>query len=132
MNFSLAQILALIIVYLGVLFLVALSTDRGLVPERLTRHPAVYVLSLGVFTWALATGDAYSIPRRPSVPWIFKGAVPSCASIRAPMASRGVRIRRIGRLFSDASPVKVTAIGEVATNPMIKRTPVPEFPQSIT
>ena len=38
----------------------------------------------------------------------------------------------MGREFSEASPVKVTEIGQVATAPMISRTPVPELPQSIT
>ncbi|MEM1113765.1 MAG: ATP-binding protein [Pseudomonadota bacterium] len=61
MSFSLAQILLLTVGYLGVLFVVALMTDRGLVPERITRHPAVYVLSLGVFTGALATNGVFSL-----------------------------------------------------------------------
>ncbi len=37
------------IAYLGLLFLVAFATDHGWLPERWTRHPAVYVLSLGVY-----------------------------------------------------------------------------------
>ena len=61
MSFNLAQLLALIVIYLGVLFLVALLTDRGLVPKRITRHPAVYVLSLGVFAGAMATNGIYNL-----------------------------------------------------------------------
>ncbi len=55
MSFSLAQILLFIIAYLTGLFLVAHLADRGIIPERITHHPAVYVLSLGVFAGAMAT-----------------------------------------------------------------------------
>lgn len=37
------------IVYLGVLFLIAYSADRGWLPKKLVDHPAVYALSLGVY-----------------------------------------------------------------------------------
>ena len=49
MSFSLAQILLFTIAYLTGLFLVAHLADRGLIPRRITHHPAVYVLSLAVF-----------------------------------------------------------------------------------
>jgi Na+/proline symporter len=55
MSFSLAQILLFIVAYLTGLFGVALLSDRGIIPERITRHPAVYVLSLGVFAGAMAS-----------------------------------------------------------------------------
>jgi PAS domain S-box-containing protein len=55
MTFSLAQILLFIVAYLTGLFAVAHLADRGIIPERITRHPAVYVLSLGVFASAMAT-----------------------------------------------------------------------------
>lgn len=35
--------------YLLLLFLIAYATDRGLIPERIAHHPAVYTLSLGVY-----------------------------------------------------------------------------------
>jgi len=35
--------------YLGLLFLIAHATDRGLLPDRLTGNPVVYSLSLGVY-----------------------------------------------------------------------------------
>jgi len=41
-------------------------------------------------------------------------------------------MRAMGRLLREASPVKVAVMGEVAIAPMIRRTPVPELPQSIT
>ncbi len=37
------------VAYLSLLFLIAYATDRGKLPDRLVRHPVVYVLSLGVY-----------------------------------------------------------------------------------
>ena len=55
MSFSLAQILLFIVAYLTGLFAVAHLADRGIIPERITHHPATYVLSLGVFAGAMAS-----------------------------------------------------------------------------
>jgi PAS domain S-box-containing protein len=61
MNFSLAQILLFIIAYLTGLFAVAYLADRGIIPERITRHPATYVLSLGVFAGAMASNGVIAL-----------------------------------------------------------------------
>jgi PAS domain S-box-containing protein len=61
MSFSLAQILLFIIAYLSGLFAVAHLADRGIIPERITRHPAVYVLSLGVIAGAMATNGVIAL-----------------------------------------------------------------------
>lgn len=61
MSFSLAQILLFIIAYLTGLFAVAHLADRGIIPERITRHPVVYVLSLGVFAGAMATNGVIAL-----------------------------------------------------------------------
>ncbi|MCB1701173.1 MAG: PAS domain-containing protein [Pseudomonadales bacterium] len=61
MSFSLAQILLFIVAYLTGLFTVAYLADRGIIPERITRHPATYVLSLGVFAGAMATNGALEL-----------------------------------------------------------------------
>lgn len=55
MNASLAGMLALGTGFLLALFLCALAVERGLIPTRLTRHPAVYTLALGVYAsaWAI-------------------------------------------------------------------------------
>ncbi len=55
MSYSLPQILLFIVAYLSGLFAVAHVADRGILPEKITRHPAVYVLSLGVFAGAMAS-----------------------------------------------------------------------------
>ena len=64
MSFSLAQILLFIVVYLTGLFTVAYLADRGIIPERITRHPATYVLSLGVFAGAMASNGVIELAYR--------------------------------------------------------------------
>ena len=61
MSFSLAQILLFIIAYLSALFAVAMLADRGVIPARITHHPAVYVLSLGVFGGAMASNGVIAL-----------------------------------------------------------------------
>ncbi|MGB1140659.1 MAG: histidine kinase, partial [Halioglobus sp.] len=61
MSFSLTQLLGIIIAYLTGLFAVAYLADRGTIPERITRHPAVYVLSLGVFAGAMGTNGVMAL-----------------------------------------------------------------------
>ena len=61
MSFSLAQILLFIIAYLTGLFAVAHLADRGIIPKRITHHPAVYVLSLGVFAGAMASNGVIAL-----------------------------------------------------------------------
>ena len=54
MNFELLTLIALGSAYLSLLFGIAYITERGWIPQRIVRHPVVYVLSLGVFAsiWA--------------------------------------------------------------------------------
>jgi signal transduction histidine kinase len=54
MTFSLPQLIGVIAAYISLLFGVAFLADRGWIPQRLLRHPSVYVLSLGVFAGAMA------------------------------------------------------------------------------
>lgn len=55
MIFSPAVLFSLSIAYLGMLFLLAHASEKGWLPLRWVRHPAVYTLSLGVFisSWGL-------------------------------------------------------------------------------
>tara|TARA_R110002110_G_scaffold362241_1_gene571975 strand:+ start:30069 stop:33041 length:2973 start_codon:yes stop_codon:yes gene_type:complete len=64
MSFSLIQILGFIVVYLSGLFAVAHFADRGVIPERITRHPATYVLSLGVFAGAMASNGVIALAQQ--------------------------------------------------------------------
>jgi signal transduction histidine kinase/Na+/proline symporter len=61
MSYSLAQIVVFIVAYLTVLFGVAYLADRGTIPKKITDHPAVYVLSLGVFAGAMATNGTIEL-----------------------------------------------------------------------
>ena len=49
MSHELATLFAAGFFYLLVLFLVAYTTDRGLLPDRLASHPLTYTLSIGVY-----------------------------------------------------------------------------------
>ena len=49
MNLEIGWLFGIALAYLALLFLIAWSADRGLLPARLTRHPLVYSLSLGVY-----------------------------------------------------------------------------------
>lgn len=53
-SFSLGQIFAIGVGYLLILFACAYATERHWLPRKLTRHPVVYVLSLGVYASAWA------------------------------------------------------------------------------
>ncbi|MDD9894956.1 MAG: ATP-binding protein [Gammaproteobacteria bacterium] len=57
MNYELSTLLLLGSSYLVLLFGIAFVTDKGWIPQRLVRHPIVYVFSLGVFAsvWAYYT-----------------------------------------------------------------------------
>lgn len=54
MTFSLATLFVAAVAYLLVLFVIAFGTEQRWLPRQLVRHPAVYVLSLGVYatTWS--------------------------------------------------------------------------------
>ncbi len=77
MSFSIPQILLFIVVYLSGLFLVAYLADRGIIPARITRHPAVYVLSLGVLYGAMATNGVIDLAYRQGYSFLlyYGGAV---------------------------------------------------------
>ncbi|MDG1387350.1 MAG: ATP-binding protein [Halioglobus sp.] len=64
MSFSLTQILLAVAFYLSGLFAVALLADRGIIPRRITHHPATYVLSLGVFAGAMASNGVIEVAAR--------------------------------------------------------------------
>jgi PAS domain S-box-containing protein len=54
MTFDLSQVALIGIAYLLLLFGIAWITERGWIPESVTSHPIVYVLSLGIFASAWA------------------------------------------------------------------------------
>lgn len=64
MSFSITQILLFVALYLSGLFAVAYLADRGIIPRRITHHPATYVLSLGVFAGAMASNGVIDLAHR--------------------------------------------------------------------
>lgn len=64
MSFSLTQILLFIVAYLTGLFAVAHLADRGIISERVSNHPATYVLSLGVLAGAMASNGVMELAYR--------------------------------------------------------------------
>jgi PAS domain S-box-containing protein len=64
MSFSLPEILLAIVGYLLVLFLVAHLAERGVLSQRVTHHPATYVLSLAVIAGAMASNAIFELAYR--------------------------------------------------------------------
>ncbi|HEY7776191.1 MAG TPA: histidine kinase, partial [Kineobactrum sp.] len=64
MRFSLPEILLAIVGYLLVLFLVAHLAERGVLSQRITHHPATYVLSLAVIAGAMASNAIFELAYR--------------------------------------------------------------------
>lgn len=54
MTFSFLNIALICLVYLGVLFSIAYSTDRGWISDSVVNHPITYIFSLGIFASAWA------------------------------------------------------------------------------
>ena len=52
--FSLTQLFSIGLAYLIILFGSAYATERGIIPQSISRHPATRVFSLGVFAGAIA------------------------------------------------------------------------------
>ena len=83
------------------------------------------------FTWALAMGRSYSIPRRPP-PRITNGASESFwrPMISAPICFRGWTIRCMGRSRREPSPVITETKDWEASTPESSLMDVPLFPAS--
>ncbi len=62
MTFELATLFAAALAYLLLLFLIAYAAERGVIPSKLARHPATYVLSLGVYatSWSYYGSVGYA------------------------------------------------------------------------
>ena len=64
MRFELSTLFIVAVSYLLLLFGLAYLTDRGIIRQRWVRHPAVYVLSLGVFAGAWAFYGVFGLASR--------------------------------------------------------------------
>ncbi|WP_096085440.1 sensor histidine kinase [Agaribacterium haliotis] len=54
MSFSFFDVALICLIYLSILFAIALATERGIIPSKVASHPVVYILSLGIFASALS------------------------------------------------------------------------------
>ena len=54
MNFSVGILVFIVIAYLFTLFFTAYMVEKNWIPKKWSRHPAIYVLSLGVYASAWA------------------------------------------------------------------------------
>lgn len=64
MSFTLTQIFILGVGYLSTLFACAWIVEKGWLPQRIVRHPLVYVLALGVYASAWAFYGSFGLAHR--------------------------------------------------------------------
>ncbi|VUD53298.1 Sporulation kinase A [Thalassocella blandensis] len=52
MTFSLFHVALICLVYIGIVFAIAYTTEKGWIPDKVVSHPVVYIFSLGIFASA--------------------------------------------------------------------------------
>ncbi|SIR04314.1 ATP-binding protein [Marinobacterium stanieri] len=95
MNFELSALLVLGCGYLLTLFGVAWLTERRLLPDRLTRHPAVHVLALCVFASAWTFYGIFGLAHNAGFAYLSSYLGASAAFLLAPVVL--IPIMRITR-----------------------------------
>ena len=102
MVFSLTQLFSIGIIYLLILFGSAYATEKGWLPDRLTRHPAVRVLALGVFAGAICFNGTLGLATEYGASFLLYFLGASAAFIVAPVLldplSRIALTHRLGSL----------------------------------
>ena len=102
MVFSLTQLFSIGIIYLLILFGSAYATEKGWLADRLTRHPAVRVLSLGVFAGAICFNGTLGLAAEYGASFLLYFLGASAAFIVAPVLldplSRIALTHRLGSL----------------------------------
>jgi PAS domain S-box-containing protein len=101
MSFSLGQILIFVACYLSGLFAIAHLADRGILPQRITDHPATYVLSLAVFTGAMATNAMIDVAFRHGYNYLLYYGGVGLMFLLAPLLL--VPLLRLSRVYQLAS-----------------------------
>ncbi|HSP58898.1 MAG TPA: ATP-binding protein [Halomonas sp.] len=101
MNLSLSAVMLLGSGYLGLLFLGALAVERGWVSVRVSRHPAVYILALGVYASAWATYGSLELAGRAGFGYLAYYLGVAGAFLLAPVLL--VPIQRLSRAYQLAS-----------------------------
>lgn len=88
MNFELTTLAALGSLYLSLLFGIAYVTEQGWIPQRVVRHPIVYVLSLGVFASVWAYYASIGIAQREGYGYLANSIGISLAFMLSPLLLR--------------------------------------------
>src|SRR5258707_10826683 len=85
MILELGPLFAAAVGYLLLLFLIAYATERGLIPNRLARHPLTYALSLGVYasSWTYYGSVGFARTRGYNFLNIYLGVTLSCLLVGA-------------------------------------------------
>src|SRR6266849_9336872 len=80
MILELGPLFAAAVGYLLLLFLIAYATERGLIPNRLARHPLTYALSLGVYasSWTYYGSVGFARANGYNFLTIYLGVTLSC------------------------------------------------------
>lgn len=83
--FSLAQLFGIGLTYLVILFGSAYATERGIIPQVISRHPATRVFSLGVFAGTIAFYGAIGFAEQYGASYLLYFIGASAAFIIAPV-----------------------------------------------
>ncbi|WP_141591453.1 ATP-binding protein [Myxococcus sp. AB056] len=83
MTLELGSLVAASVAYLLVLFLVAYAAERGAIPARITQHPLVYALALGVYatSWSYFGSVGYAARHGFRYLGIYLGVTLACLLI---------------------------------------------------
>lgn len=52
MTFSFFHVALICLIYIGIVFAIAYTTEKGWIPDKVVTHPVVYIFSLGIFASA--------------------------------------------------------------------------------
>src|SRR5216684_236292 len=107
MILELGPLFAAAVGYLLLLFLIAYATERGLIPNRLARHPLTYALSLGVYasSWTYYGSVGFARANGYNFLTIYLGVTLSCLLVPVlwmPIVGefRGRRLTALADLFA--------------------------------
>ena len=101
MNLDLGYVALLVAGYLALLFGIAYATDKNLIPKKVSQHPAVYVLSLGVYASAWAIYGSVGFANQYGYSFLFYYLGISGAFLLAPiLLTPLLRITRSNQLNS--------------------------------
>ncbi|WP_404375941.1 ATP-binding protein [Vreelandella aquamarina] len=101
MNAELIGVVLLGLGYLGLLFGCGMAVERGWVPVRITRHPMVYTLALGVYASAWAMYGSIELASNAGFGYLAYYLGPAGAFLLAPVLL--VPIQRITRTYQLSS-----------------------------